>query len=50
MSDAATTETPASSATLEALASALGGGPLVTGRFRDNLRVYLAPDRLIDCP
>ena len=47
MSDAATTETPASSATLATLASALGGGPLTTGSFRDNLRVYLAADRLV---
>ena len=47
MSDAATTETPASSATLETLAAALGGGPLETTRFRDNVRVFLGPDRLI---
>ena len=47
MSEAATTETPASSATLETLSAALGEGPLSTGRFRDNLRVYLTPDRLI---
>jgi NADH-quinone oxidoreductase subunit C len=47
VSEAATTETPASSATLETLAAALGGGPLSTSRFRDNLRVYLTPDQLI---
>ena len=47
MSDAATTETPASSATLETLAAALGAGPLTMSQFRDNLRVYLAPEQLI---
>ena len=47
MSEAATTETPASSPTLEALTTALGGGTLPTTRFRDNVRVYLTPDQLI---
>jgi NADH-quinone oxidoreductase subunit C len=41
------TQTPASAATLEALAGALGGDPFETVSFRDNVRVYLAPDRLI---
>ncbi len=47
MSDAATTETPASSATIDTLAAALGEGSLAISRFRDNVRVYLAPDKLI---
>jgi NADH-quinone oxidoreductase subunit C len=47
VSDSATTETPASSTTLETLAAALGEGSLATGRFRDNVRVYLAPAQLI---
>jgi NADH-quinone oxidoreductase subunit C len=47
VSEAATTETTASSATLEVLAAAIGGGDLTTVRFRDNLRVYLALDQLI---
>ena len=47
MSEAATTETPASSPTLETLVAAVGGGPLTTSRFRDNLRVYLTPEQLI---
>ena len=34
--------------TLAALAEALGAKDLCTVAFRDNLRVYLAPDRLLD--
>lgn len=47
MSEAATTETPASPSTLETLAAELGVGSLETARFRDNVRVYLTPDQLI---
>jgi NADH-quinone oxidoreductase subunit C len=47
VSENATTETPASSATLDTLTAALGGGDLAVGRFRDNVRVYLAPGQLI---
>ena len=47
MTEAATTETEVPSQTLKTLASSLGAGSLTTGRFRDNLRVYLSPDQLI---
>lgn len=46
MSQAAT-ETIAHDKTLALLARVLGGEP-TTATFRDNLRVYLAPDRLIE--
>jgi NADH-quinone oxidoreductase subunit C len=47
VSETASTENPATSATLETLAAALGGGSLTIARFRDNFRVYLSPDQLI---
>ena len=47
MTETATTAPESSSETLRVLASALGEGTLATGRFRDNVRVYLTPEQLI---
>ncbi len=43
-------DTPADphASTLQALTEVLGEGGFSTSRFRDNLRVHVAPDRLID--
>jgi NADH-quinone oxidoreductase subunit C len=48
MSTATTPETDPHAATLATLARVLGEGAFRTSRFRDNLRVYVAPDRLLE--
>ena len=47
MTESATTETEIASQALKVLAASLGEGAFATGRFRDNVRVYLAPEQLI---
>jgi NADH-quinone oxidoreductase subunit C len=46
VSDAASTETPATSSTIDEISLAIGEGPLPMSRFRDNVRVYLKPGQL----
>lgn len=51
MSTASTTEATTTASephaeTLAALSSAMGEGAFTTSRFRDNLRIFVAPDRL----
>ena len=47
MTDAATTETDVHAPTLATLGRVLGDGAFTTARFRDNLRLYSAVDRLV---
>ncbi len=48
MSDASTTAADPHEGTLRLLTEALGEGSFTTARFRDNLRVYVSRDRLIE--
>jgi NADH-quinone oxidoreductase subunit C len=48
MSTEAGTETDPHAKTLTALAAALGDGVFTTSRFRDNLRLFVPPSRLIE--
>lgn len=48
MSTAATSAGDIHSETLKTLASVLGEGVFTTSQFRDNLRLFVAPARLID--
>jgi NADH-quinone oxidoreductase subunit C len=46
VTEAATTDADPQAGTLSRLSSLLGGSELVTTRFRDNLRIFLAPEQL----
>jgi NADH-quinone oxidoreductase subunit C len=48
MSTAPTTSADQHAATLATLATVLGDGVYSTARFRDNLRLYVPPSRLVD--
>ena len=48
MSTATDPATDPFAATLSALTGALGDGAFTTSRFRDNLRLHVAPDRLLE--
>ncbi len=47
MSTANATQAPSHDATLSALRGTLGEGGFTTAEFRDNLRIYVTPDRLL---
>jgi NADH-quinone oxidoreductase subunit C len=48
MSTASATDRDPHAETLEALAGALGDGVFTTSRFRDNLRLFVPPSRLLE--
>jgi NADH-quinone oxidoreductase subunit C len=47
VTEAAATESDSHSQTIASVTRALGDGTFITSRFRDNFRIYLAPDQLI---